>query len=47
MSPERLAMLKTIFYSLDLDGDGSVDLAEYRVGTANPTMIKYPAGCAR
>ena len=40
MPPERLAMLKKIFHSLDLDGDGSVDLAEYRIGTSNPTMIK-------
>jgi Ca2+-binding EF-hand superfamily protein len=40
MTPERLSLLRQIFQSLDLDGDGKVDLAEFRVGTANPTMIK-------
>ena len=33
-------MLKDIFESMDVDGDGSVDVAEYRTSTDNKTMLK-------
>lgn len=40
LAPERLQKLKEIFVSMDTDGDGSVDLGEYRAATSNPTMLK-------
>ena len=40
LPPARLQMLKDIFESMDVDGDGSVDVAEYRTSTDNKTMLK-------
>ena len=40
LPPGRLQMLKDIFESMDVDGDGSVDVAEYRTSTDNKTMLK-------
>ena len=37
---DRHTRLKEIFHSIDSDGDGSVDLAEYRAATDNATMLK-------
>jgi hypothetical protein len=40
MAPERLKKLKDLFHSMDEDGDGTVDLSEYRAATTNETMLK-------
>jgi hypothetical protein len=37
---QRLVKLKEIFKSMDKDGNGSVDLAEFRAATSNATMMK-------
>lgn len=40
LEPARLAKLKSTFMAMDMDGDGTVDLAEYKASTSNPTMLK-------
>ena len=39
LAPERLASLKKIFKDMDVDGDGTVDLNEYKASTSNATLL--------